>query len=114
MKTEKTINLTAYTVEYIDPREPKPRKVHKEIYVLDGGRISALHRLGINPGGYITQQYERRTGCTVTTVRKGQTLTAIVDLAELYHTAVTESVVQLAQRYMKQTLQRMNGEEVEE
>ena len=24
MKTEKIINLTAYTVEYIDPREPKP------------------------------------------------------------------------------------------
>ena len=25
MKTEKTINLTAYVVEYIDQREPKPR-----------------------------------------------------------------------------------------
>ena len=25
MKTEKTINLTAYVVEYIDQREPPPR-----------------------------------------------------------------------------------------
>ena len=44
MKTEKTINLTAYTVEYIDPREPKPRTVRTETVVLDGGKISALHR----------------------------------------------------------------------
>ena len=29
MKTEKKINLTAYTVEYIDQREPKPRTVHR-------------------------------------------------------------------------------------
>ena len=51
MKTEKTINLTAYTVEYIDPREPKPRTVRTETVVLDGGKISALHRLDMNPGG---------------------------------------------------------------
>ena len=35
MKTEKTINLTAYTVEYIDQREPKPRTVHAQTVVLD-------------------------------------------------------------------------------
>ena len=74
MKTEKNINLTAYTVEYIDPREPKPRTVHTETVVLDGGKISALHRLDINPGGYITQHFERSTGYTVTAVRKGESL----------------------------------------
>ena len=42
MKAEKTINLTAYVVEYIDQREPKPRAVHHELCVLDGGRVSAL------------------------------------------------------------------------
>ena len=52
MKTEKTINLTAYVVEYIDQREPKPRTVHTQTVVLDGGKISALHRLdGYAPGG---------------------------------------------------------------
>lgn len=41
MEFEKTINLTAYAVEYIDQREPKPRTVHTQTVVLDGGRISA-------------------------------------------------------------------------
>ena len=50
MKFFKTINLTAYEVEYIDQREPKPRTVKHEAVVLDGGRISALGRLGIRPG----------------------------------------------------------------
>lgn len=31
MKTEKTINLTAYTVEYIDQREPEaPHRPHPD------------------------------------------------------------------------------------
>lgn len=51
MKTEKTINLTAYMVEYIDQREPKPRTVHTQTVVLDGGKISALARAGHAPGG---------------------------------------------------------------
>ena len=59
MKTEKTINLTAYTVEYIDQREPKPRTVHTQTVVLDGGKISALARLDMRPAGWITQQFER-------------------------------------------------------
>lgn len=91
MKTEKTINLTAYTVEYIDPREEKPRTVRTETVILDGGRISALHRLGMNPGGYITQQFERRTGCTVASVRKGESLTASVDLAALWQQTAAQN-----------------------
>lgn len=59
MKTEKTINLTAYTVEYIDQREPKPRTVHAQTVVLDGGKISALNRLDMRPAGWITQQFEK-------------------------------------------------------
>lgn len=45
MKTEKNINLTAYTVEYIDQREPKPRTIRTQTVVLDGGKVSALARL---------------------------------------------------------------------
>ena len=51
MKTEKTINLTAYKVEYIDQREPKPRTVYTQTVVLDGGKISALNRLDMRPAG---------------------------------------------------------------
>ena len=59
MKTEKTINLTAYMVEYIDQREPKPRTVHTQTVVLDGGKISALDRVDISPAGWVTQKFER-------------------------------------------------------
>ena len=81
MKTEKTINLTAYMVEYIDQREPKPRTVHTQTVVLDGGKISALARLDMRPAGWITQQFGR-DGYTVASVHKGETIAAHVDLAE--------------------------------
>ena len=42
MNLEKKINLTAFEVEYIDIREPKPRTIHWGQIVLDGGRLSAL------------------------------------------------------------------------
>lgn len=83
MKFEKTITLTAYEVEYIDQRQPKPRTVHRETVVLDGGKLSALERLGMRPAGYLTQQFER-SGYTVATIRRGETINAHVDLAELW------------------------------
>ena len=83
MKFEKTIHLTAYEVEYIDQRQPKPRTICRETVVLDGGRISALNRLGMRPAGYIAQQFER-SGYTVATIRRGETINAHVDLAELW------------------------------
>ena len=79
MKTEKTINLTAYKVEYIDQREPKPRTVHAQTVVLDGGKISALNRLDMRPAGWITQQFEK-DGYTVASIHKGETIAARVDL----------------------------------
>ena len=51
--------------------------------VLDGGRISALGRLGIRPAGWICPQFAAQ-GCAVTTVRKGESLGADVDLSELW------------------------------
>lgn len=83
MKFEKTITLTAYEVEYIDQRQPKPRTVHRETVVLDGGKLSALERLGMRPTGYLAQQFER-SGYTVATIRRGETINAHVDLAELW------------------------------
>lgn len=83
MKFEKTITLTAYEVEYIDQRQPKPRTVHRETVVLDGGKLSALERLGMRPAGYLAQQFER-SGYTVATIRRGETINAHVDLAELW------------------------------
>ena len=83
MKFEKAITLTAYEVEYSDQRQPKPRTIHRETVVLDGGKLSALERLGMRPAGYLAQQFERN-GYTVTTIRRGETINANVDLAELW------------------------------
>ncbi|MBM6717921.1 hypothetical protein H6B15_14780 [Gemmiger formicilis] len=83
MKFEKTITLTAYEVEYIDQRQPKPRTVHRETVVLDGDRLAALEGLGMRPTGYLTQQFER-SGYTVATIRRGETINAHVDLSELW------------------------------
>ena len=93
MKTEKIINLTAYVVEYIDQREPKPRTIHSQTVVLDGGKVSALARLDMRPAGWITQQFER-DGYTVASIHKGETITAHVDLADLWRQ--TSQAVELA------------------
>ena len=109
MKTEKNINLTAYTVEYIDPREPKPRTVRTETVVLDGGKISALHRLDINPGGYITQRFERST--TVTAVRKGESLTACIDLAELWQQTTAQNELAAVKAQLAAAMAQLNSAE---
>ena len=82
LKLEKRITLHTFDVEYIDQREPKPRAVHHELCVLDGGRVSALERLGQSPASWICQQYARQ-GFTVGAVHKGERLTANVDTATL-------------------------------
>ena len=94
MKFLKNITLTAYEVEYIDQRQEKPRTVHRETVVLDGGKLSALERLGMRPAGYLAQQFER-SGYTVATIRRGETINAHVDLAELWDK--TRKEIQLQQ-----------------
>lgn len=71
LKLEKRITLHTFDVEYIDQREQKPRAVHHELCVLDGGRVSALERLGQSPASWICQQYAR-LGFTVGAVHKGE------------------------------------------
>ena len=111
MKTEKTINLTAYMVEYIDQREPKPRTVHTQTVVLDGGKISALARLDMRPAGWITQQFGR-DGYTVASVHKGETIAAHVDLADLWQTAAQIERDRLKAQ-LQAALAQLNSQEVE-
>ena len=89
MKFLETVTLTAYEVEYIDQRQEKPRTVHRETVVLGGDRLAALERLGMRPAGYIMQQFER-SGYTVTNIRRGETINAHVDLAELWDKTMNE------------------------
>ena len=93
LKLEKRITLHTFDVEYIDQRDPKPRAVHLELCVLDGGRVSALERLGQSPASWICQQYAR-LGFTVGAVHKGERLTANVDTATLWGMAVQQAGTQ--------------------
>lgn len=112
MKTEKNINLTAYTVEYIDQREPKPRTVHTQTVVLDGGKISALARLDMRPAGWITQQFER-DGYTVASIHKGETIAAHVDLADLWQQTAAQIEHDRLKAQLQAALAQLNREETE-
>ena len=83
MRLTKKINLTDYTVFYVDLRNAKPRQSFEDHVVLDGGRISALHRLGQTDTGWIVSMYEKR-GLAVEGIVKGKPVTAEVDLTELW------------------------------
>ena len=89
MKFEKTITLTAYEVEYIDQRQAKPRTVYRDTVILDGGKLSALERLGMRPASYLTDQFAK-DGYTVASVQRGETINANVDLREQWHKAKRE------------------------
>ena len=81
MKLEKKISLHAFEVEYIDQREAKPRSLHRESIVLDGGRMNTLDHLNQTPQNWIRQQYAQQ-GYTVSAIHKGESLTAKVDSRE--------------------------------
>ena len=110
MKTEKTINMTAYTVEYIDQREPKPRAVHAQTVVLDGGKISALNRLDMRPAGRITQQFER-DGYTVASIHKGETIAARVDLAELWQNTAAAAELAETKKQLARVIEQLKEAE---
>lgn len=103
-----SITLTAYEVEYIDQRQPKPRTVHRETVVLDGGKLSALERLGMRPAGYLAQQFER-SGYTVATIRRGETINAHVDLAELWTRTRNEIRVKQLEKQAAEIAARLGG-----
>lgn len=92
MKLEKQINLCLYGVELYDVRQAKPRTPINDSVVIDGGRISALHRLGQSVQGYITGLYEAQ-GYAVGNIRKLRDFTANVDLAELWHEQATKALL---------------------
>lgn len=92
MNLEKKINLTAFEVEFIDTREPKPRAVHWEQIVLDGGRLSALARLGQSPAAFITQQYEA-VGFRVASIHRGESVETSVNLPALWAEVQKEKAV---------------------
>ena len=92
MKVVKQVLLYAYTVEYVDQREPKPRTLRRETIVLDRERVHALDLLGVTVPDWIMQQYAKQ-GFTVTTsnIQKAARRVASVDTAELWALAAQQT-----------------------
>jgi len=84
MKCRKQLVLTGYRVQFVDLREPKPRTVHEEIYVLDRSGAEALALLGMNVADFITARYVR-DGYHVTSVERiAPKRAATLDLCQLW------------------------------
>lgn len=92
MNLKQKITLVAFEVDYYDRREAKPRTLHHERVVLNGGRLNALERLGVRPASWITQQFEAQ-GFAVQQVKKGDTLDAQVDLNTLWSKTAAEKAL---------------------
>lgn len=92
MKVVKQVLLYAYTVEYVDQREPKPRTLHRETVVLDRERVHALDLLGVTVPDWIMQQYAKQ-GFTVTTsnIQKAARRVVSVDTAALWAMAAQQT-----------------------
>lgn len=92
MKVVKQVLLYAYTVEYVDQREPKPRTLHRETVVLDRERVHALDLLGVTVPDWIVQQYAKQ-GFTVTTsnIQKATRRVVSVDTAALWAMAAQQT-----------------------
>lgn len=92
MDLSQKVTLIAYEVDFYDRREPKPRTLHHERVVLNGGRLSALERLGTRPTTWIVQRFEAH-GFAVQQVKKGEAMDAQVDLNALWSKTAAEKTL---------------------
>ena len=108
MKIEKRVNLYAFEVEYIDQREAKPRTLHRESIVLDGGRMNTLDHLNQTPQSWIRQQYAQQ-GYTVAAIHKGESLTACIDLAELWQQTTAQNELAAVKAQLAAAMAQLNS-----
>lgn len=59
MKCRKQLTLTGYRVQFVDLREPKPRKPQERIHVADRQWLDAMTLTGHNVADAIKNQYEK-------------------------------------------------------
>jgi len=92
MKCEKEIVITAYKVQYVDLREPKPRTPQEEIYTIDKDFADAAGLLHTDPREIIKARYEN-TGYMVFSVEKIKPKCVVkLDLNQLYTTQLRERI----------------------
>lgn len=84
MKCTKDIVITAYKVQYVDLREPKPRTPREEIYTIDKDLADAAGLLHMDTREIIKARYEN-TGYLVFSVEKIKPKCVVtLDLTQLY------------------------------
>ena len=98
------ITLVAYEVDFYDRREAKPRTLHRESIVLDGGRMNTLDHLNQTPQSWIRQQYAQQ-GYTVSAIHKGENLTAKVDTGFLWKLAALDAAAAKAGKSVAKLLE---------
>ena len=59
MKCIKKIVITAYKVQYVDLREPKPRTPQEQMHMADRQWLDAMGLIGHNVADAIKNQYEK-------------------------------------------------------
>ena len=92
MKCTKKITITGYTVKYADLREPKPRTIREEVYILDKDGVEALSIMGLNVADFITTRYERGGYHVISVERIRARRTVAVDLHQLWEQAAAAEV----------------------
>ena len=92
MKCTKKITITSYTVKYADLREPKPRTIREEVYILDKDGVESLSIMGLNVADFITTRYERGGYHVISVERIRAQRTVAVDLHQLWEQAAAAEV----------------------
>ncbi len=91
MNCTKRITLTGYKVTCADLREPKPRKLREEVYVIDKEMLDALGLLRLGVTDMIAARYERG-GYHVASVERIPARRLVnLDLSQLWATAADET-----------------------
>ncbi len=84
---KKQMVLTGYKIQYVDRRDPRPRTVHEEVFVMDCKWIEALNLIHIDIVDYIREKYARN-GYAVSTVERINARRRVsVDLQQLWEDA---------------------------
>lgn len=92
MKCTKKIVLTAYKVQFVDLREPKPRTPQEEIYVADQDWHEAMSIVGLNVRDVIVKRYERGGFHAYSVQQIKPKCVAELDLNQLYIAQLRESI----------------------
>ena len=84
MKCTKDIVLTAYKVQYVDLREPKPRTHVEDIYTIDKDWADAAGLLHMDTLEIIKTRYERGGYKVISIERVKEKLVVTLDLNRMY------------------------------